>query len=1118
MNQSDLFKCGQIRLAELSVCNWGSFHGLLTARIDPEGTLITGDNGSGKSTLIDGLMALLLGSKASFNMAAAQGDRSDRSLVSYIRGSHGLLHDGAQTQTKYKRGGATYTGLRAMYRADDGSIITLAALFWNNQATNAAADFKRIYLVGRRDVSLEELLKSFNEGEARHLKKVLNDDPLVKLFQSYSEYHQYYRQCLHMDNGNAPNLLSRALGLKKIDDLTKLIRVLVLEPSHIREDAQKTVMEFDDLVATHNQLLDARKQHETLNGLPEIDKKIDKCRKRIESFSAERNGLTIYFGEVCANLWRQQVELIEDELTMMRMQLTELARKEEDAGQQVEQRHADYLQAGGDRIETAQDKLAQAKKRLAEVSTAAGRYQKYAGQSGLDDELSEEAFIANRQSIEKALAGIGDENEKAQNQFADAATKLANMNEELRDLQRKIREIESHPGSNIEPAFQKMRNEMANHLGMEKDQLMFIGELVDVEEEHIAWKGAIERALGGLRTTLATPEQHYPLVTRWLNGRHTGLHVRVQVVKNVSGHASFKTDGYLRKLKWRKHPHREWLKHHLSRFDLHCVESTAQLDVTPFSMTCQGLIHKEKGRFEKKDRTRIDDRRSWQLGFSNKDRLALLRQDAKELLQYVELGNKEVAKARQDLDATQDRIRLWEKLAEIEWDDIDVPRWQEQVKQGQKALDILTRAGSNLEMALNAWEEVKERHKEIRKKKEEAQKSEGAIENRLEFARKQFQDASELAAPGLSDVVREALAQRVGNLDNADLDRVAALEEQFRRKIEADLDKVNIANHAAQNKAIRIMTSFRGGWEVITKEWSADVEGLQDYLEHLEALEKEGLPALVDKFQERLNKCAMQSLAGIRSGMDSEREEIYDRIDVINKVLKRTEFRQGTHLQLKIKKEIYPHVDDFNRQLTRVLGDAKGDDEARFQQLKSVVGILEKASNPATANTLESQRLLDPRYQLSFYAEDLDSKNGEVRDVLHSSSGKSGGEKESFAGTIVAASLAYVLTPDGCDHPIYSTVFLDEAFSNTAEAVSRRVLRVFSELKIHVNLITPYKNLNIARESASSLLIVERDSETHESSLCEVTWEEVDKKLKQRRYESANQQAEVLGVELEADS
>ena len=84
----------QIKLAEISAFNWGSFDGLHTARVDPDGTLITGDNGSGKTTLVDGLMALLLpAGKNAFNIAAAQGDRSDRSLLSYIRGSYGKDHD-----------------------------------------------------------------------------------------------------------------------------------------------------------------------------------------------------------------------------------------------------------------------------------------------------------------------------------------------------------------------------------------------------------------------------------------------------------------------------------------------------------------------------------------------------------------------------------------------------------------------------------------------------------------------------------------------------------------------------------------------------------------------------------------------------------------------------------------------------------------------------------------------------------------------------------------------------------------------------------------------------------------------------------------------------------------
>ncbi|MOA47267.1 hypothetical protein D3C78_1698880 [compost metagenome] len=76
------------------------------------------------------------------------------------------------------------------------------------------------------------------------------------------------------------------------------------------------------------------------------------------------------------------------------------------------------------------------------------------------------------------------------------------------------------------------------------------------------------------------------------------------------------------------------------------------------------------------------------------------------------------------------------------------------------------------------------------------------------------------------------------------------------------------------------------------------------------------------------------------------------------------------------------------------------------------------------------------------------------------------------------------------------------------------MLKVFRELKIHVNLITPYKNLNLARESARSLLIAERDQEKHESRLCEVTWEEIDQQQAQREQYAALGAAKSLGIEV----
>lgn len=299
VSQDDFFSQGQIRLSELSVFNWGSFQGLHTAAIDPEGTLITGDNGAGKSTFIDGLMALLLpAGKATFNVAAAQGDRSDRSLLSYMRGSFGSAHDGASTRVKSKREKGVVTGLRALYRGDDGSYITLAALFWTTSSTNTLSDVKRVYIVAKRNIQLKELLDAFGEGNVRQLKQWLRDDPAITdCDNNFSDYQELYRKHLYMDNKNAPALLSRALGLKKIDDLTKLIRELVLEPSGVKEDARKIVEEFADLVAIHEQLTDAKDQYNHLSRLPELADTIAKARQALDLLQLEKNHLATYFGE-----------------------------------------------------------------------------------------------------------------------------------------------------------------------------------------------------------------------------------------------------------------------------------------------------------------------------------------------------------------------------------------------------------------------------------------------------------------------------------------------------------------------------------------------------------------------------------------------------------------------------------------------------------------------------------------------------------------------------------------------------------------------------------------------------------------------------------------------------
>ncbi len=1103
----DLFSVGQIRLSELSVFNWGSFNGLHTASIDPAGTLITGDNGSGKSTFIDGLMALLLpAGKAMFNVAAAQGDRSDRSLLSYMRGSFGSAHDGVGTRVKSKREFAVITGLRAFFKGDDGSQITLAVLFWTMQPTNVLADVTRLYVVAKRDLSLKEMLDVFGETNTRALKQWLRGDPAITCCDSsFSDYQELYRKLLYMDNKNAPALLSRALGLKKIDDgLTDLIRELVLEPSTVKDDAKKVVDEFADLVAIHDRLVDARAQKNHLSKLPELSIVIEKSRQEFAELLEEKNSLSVYLGEVFVQLWSVKIKEIESQLDALSVKIKQAESQEKDANELVERRHEEYLQLGGDKIERLQREIEHAQDKLNRVVRDSSQYQENAEKLDLPIDLDERSFMKNQSEADLKLASIESDNKACQDQFADVSVEYSKIQSNIRTVAEEITEIEARPDSNIEWKFQRLRDELIDSLKLSKDRCLFIGELIDVKEEERHWQGAIERALGGLRTTMVVPSDCYSMVTRWLNVRHTGLHVRVQVVDvvNFKGQLSeFKSNGYLKKLLWREHPYREWLKNHLQRFDLQCVANTEELDRTPFSMTQQGLTHLEKGRFEKKDQYSVDDRRQWNLGFSNKSRLEILNQEKEDLTRNLKNSEKLVIKARQDLKTIATRKNLWEKIKTYVWDDINAPYYQEKLTRLKSDLQALEQPGGNLDSAKLRWESAKADLIQIQKNLKELSTQLGRISHTLQTAKAEHQKAQTDAEKGIAEAIRTLLYKRIGTLTLDHLDQKAEITSRIDKKLDALLEICRNKQNSAEKSAIGVMSSFSSNekWQALTVDWQRDIASLPNYLSHLEQLENEGLPNLVEQFIERLNKHATQSLARIKTKLDSEREDVIERIEVINRVLKRTEFKSGSYLKLSSKKDKYPHVYEFESQLLKVLNQATSSDhEARFEQLVKVVSILEKASAPATSYTLESLRLLDPRYQMSFYAEELDIVTGEIRDVLASSSGKSGGEKESFAGIIVAASLAYVLTPDGHDRPVYCTVFLDEAFSNTAESVSRRVLRVFKELHLHINLITPYKNLNLARESARSLLIAERDPVNHDSRFYEITWEEIDQRMNEK--------------------
>ena len=82
--------------------------------------------------------------------------------------------------------------------------------------------------------------------------------------------------------------------------------------------------------------------------------------------------------------------------------------------------------------------------------------------------------------------------------------------------------------------------------------------------------------------------------------------------------------------------------------------------------------------------------------------------------------------------------------------------------------------------------------------------------------------------------------------------------------------------------------------------------------------------------------------------------------------------------------------------------------------------------------------------------------------------------------------------------------------------MSERVLRIFRELKLHINLITPFKNIDIARNYARSLIVMTRNDETNDSCAHELTWEEYEDQQNKRQDELEKRLAARFDIQVES--
>jgi uncharacterized protein YPO0396 len=107
------------------------------------------------------------------------------------------------------------------------------------------------------------------------------------------------------------------------------------------------------------------------------------------------------------------------------------------------------------------------------------------------------------------------------------------------------------------------------------------------------------------------------------------------------------------------------------------------------------------------------------------------------------------------------------------------------------------------------------------------------------------------------------------------------------------------------------------------------------------------------------------------------------------------------------------------------------------------------------------------------------------------SGGKSGGQKEKLAYTILAASLAYQfgLEWGAVRSRTFRFVVIDEAFGRGSDESAQYGLKLFSQLNLQLLIVTPLQKIHIIEPFVSSVGFVQND-EGRASKLRNLTIEE----------------------------
>jgi uncharacterized protein YPO0396 len=273
------------------------------------------------------------------------------------------------------------------------------------------------------------------------------------------------------------------------------------------------------------------------------------------------------------------------------------------------------------------------------------------------------------------------------------------------------------------------------------------------------------------------------------------------------------------------------------------------------------------------------------------------------------------------------------------------------------------------------------------------------------------------------------------------------------------------------------MADFRNKYPTETTDIDAALEAAPDYTRLLEQLVSNDLPRFEAHFKESLNQNTIHEVVAFNAFLDSRRQDIVTRIGEINHSLAGIEYNPGRHIQLEHQNTSDQDVREFMSDLRAcsegTIGDEDQYSEQKYLQVERLIERFRGREGLTTLDERWTAKVTDVRNWFTFSASEKWTETGEEFEHFTDSGGKSGGQKEKLAYTILAAALAFQFglgsAAGGTSAAAsgkkpgrsFRFVVIDEAFGRGSDESARYGLQLFQRMKLQLLIVTPLQKIHV---------------------------------------------------------